>query len=242
MNKKKTILVIAAHPDDEVLGCGGTIARLSDEGHEVSIVILGEGITSRSTLGNDNNGDEKIKTLHQQSHQAARLLGAHAPKMFSLSDNRFDTVPLLDIAKIIESCIEETRPDCIFTHHQSDLNKDHEITNRATLIATRPVEQSCVQMVLSYEIPSSTDWAFGVTGPSFRPSVFIDVSDTLEKKIKAMAIYESESRPYPHPRSSQALRDGMNRWGSVAGLRAAEAFELIRSINRMDGDGFCPLL
>ena len=221
------ILIIAAHPDDEVLGCGGTIARMSKEGHDISIAILGEGITSRY-LHREDADKEMVQNLHKRSHQVAKILGVKDLQLFDLPDNRFDTIALLDIVKILEGLIEKIKPDCIFTHHASDLNLDHVLTNRATLIATRPIENTSVKTVLSYEVPSSTEWAFQTTPTSFRPNIFIDITGTLDIKIDAMQLYDGESRQYPHPRSSQSLRANASRWGSVSGMKAAEAFELVR--------------
>lgn len=223
------ILVIAAHPDDEVLGCGGTIARMSKEGHDISIIILGEGITSRY-LHREDADKELLQNLHEHSHNVAKLLGVHDLQMFNLPDNRFDTTPLLDIVKILERQIEKVMPECIYTHHSADLNLDHVLTNRATLIATRPLENSPVKTVLSYEVPSSTEWAFQTNRPGFQPNIFVDVTKTIDIKIEAMKIYDGENREFPHPRSSESLRAISRRWGSVSGLKAAEAFELIRHI------------
>jgi len=223
-------LVIAAHPDDEVLGCGGTIARLSREGHCVYIAILGEGITSR--YPRRGQADKSLlKTLHKYSRQVAEILGAKNVFSFNLPDNRFDTVPLLKVVKKIEDLIKRLRPSVIYTHHGGDLNIDHEIVFRATLTATRPGADCPVRELLAYEVPSSTEWAFGQFTPAFRPNMFMDISATLERKIKAMQIYESEIRQFPHPRSPEALR-ALAQWrGSTAGLVAAEAFELVRKIN-----------
>lgn len=225
----KKILVIAAHPDDEVLGCGGTIARMSQEGNEVSIVILGEGITSR--YPDRKSADTKlIQNLHAHSRKAVKILGANNLQIFDLPDNRFDTVALLDIVKILEGVIEKQQPECIFTHHPSDLNIDHTITNRAVLIATRPLGDSPVKTILTFEIPSSTEWAFNTTGVGFLPNLFIDVTKTIDLKIEAMKQYDGESRVAPHPRSAKSLRANASRWGSVSGIHAAEAFQLIRHI------------
>jgi len=224
------ILIVAAHPDDEVLGCGGTIARMSEEGHDISIAILGEGITSRY-LQREDADKEMVQNLHEHSHQVAKILGVKDLRLFNLPDNRFDTIALLDIVKILEGVIEKFKPECIFTHHQSDLNLDHVITNRATLIATRPINNTFIKTVLSYEVPSSTEWTFQTSPTGFRPNVFIDITKTLEIKIDAMHLYDGENRQYPHPRSSESLRAISCRWGSVSGLKEAEAFELVRYLH-----------
>ncbi len=223
------ILIIAAHPDDEVLGCGGTIARLLKEGHDISIAILGEGITSRY-LHREDTGIKKVQNLHKCSHEAAKILGVKDLQLFDLPDNRFDTVALLDIVKILEGLIEKNKPDCIYTHHAFDLNLDHVLTNRATLIATRPIENTSVKTVVSYEVSSSTEWAFQTTPTGFRPNIFMDISTTLSKKIEALKAYNSEVRKFPHPRSPESITALAHMRGSISGLMAAEAFELIRKI------------
>ncbi len=222
-------LVVAAHPDDEVLGCGGTIARLSREGHEVYIGILGEGITSRYAQP-DQADRHLVETLHGNSRKVAEMVGAKDIFMYDLPDNRFDTVPMLDIVKIAEELVKKTCPDAIYTHHGGDLNIDHVIVNRAVLTATRPTAGHCVRQLYTFEVPSSTEWAFGKLHSIFQPNVFVDIAATLEIKILAMAAYDGESRPFPHPRSARALAAIAERWGSAVGLSAAEAFELVRSV------------
>jgi LmbE family N-acetylglucosaminyl deacetylase len=222
------ILVVVAHPDDEVLGCGATIARFTQEGHEVFIAILGEGITSRYQR-REQADPSLIKTLHATSRQVAQLLGVEDLFFYSLPDNRFDTLPLLDLVKIIEELIARLEPEVIYTHHGGDLNIDHMVTHRAVLTATRPVGGCPVRELYAFEVPSSTEWTFGQLQPSFRPNVFMDISDTLEAKMQAMALYESEVRPFPHPSSPDAIRAIARRWGSTAGVEAAEAFELVRA-------------
>jgi LmbE family N-acetylglucosaminyl deacetylase len=221
------ILVIAAHPDDEVLGCGGTIARLSGEGFKVSVVILGEGIASRYTDRDESESERKL--LHANCKKASDLLGVTNLQIHNLPDNQFDMVSLLTLAKIIEGEIKKWDPVWIYTHHHSDLNIDHTLTNKATLIATRPVEGNKVRRLFSYEVPSSTEWSFGTTG-GFQPNSFMDISNTMERKIEALKIYEGEVRRFPHPRSPESLRAIAMRWGSVSGLHAAEAFELVREV------------
>lgn len=224
-----TVLVVAAHPDDEVLGCGGTIARLASEGHEVYIAILGEGITSRCE--SNGQGDKKaMEELHAQSYKVGSHLLAKDVFLYSLPDNRFDTVPLLDIVKIVENLVDRLQPQVIYTHHGGDLNIDHQIVHRAVLTAARPLEDCPVKEIYAFEVPSSTDWAFQQFEPAFSPNVFVDIVETLESKVEAMQLYESEARTFPHPRSPQALRAISRRWGSTVGVEAAEAFQLIRYI------------
>ena len=225
----KLILVIAAHPDDEVLGCGGTIARLAKDGHEVYIAILGEGITSRHERPEEAE-KKAIEELHARSHDVGRHLGAKEVFLFSLPDNRFDTVPLLDIVKMVENLIAKLQPDVIYAHHGGDLNIDHQIAHRAVLTAARPLKDCPVKEIYTFEVPSSTEWAFEQFEPVFRPNVFVDITETLEIKVRALQLYESEARPFPHPRSPEALGAIARRWGSMVGLEAAEVFHLVRAI------------
>ncbi len=223
------VLVISAHPDDEVLGCGGTIARLATEGNVVYLAILGEGITSRSYKSEQSQRAD-VEALRVSSHRVATLLGAKDLFMFGLPDNRFDTVPLLEIVKTIEGLIERLKPELVLTHHASDLNIDHQLVNRAVLTATRPTEGCSVKELLAFEVLSSSEWAFDQFHLSFMPNVFVDITSGLEKKIAAMQLYQGESRAFPHPRSPEGIR-ALAQWrGISAGLRAAEAFQLIRKI------------
>lgn len=223
------VLVVAAHPDDEVLGCGGTIARLAAEGHAVSILILGEGITSRHARREE--ADETLLRLHQdRATQAGRLLGAREVKLLGLPDQRLDTLPLLEIVHALEAEIARVQPEVVFTQHGGDLNMDHVITFRATMTATRPMAGCPVKRLYAYEVGSSTEWAFQQFEPRFTPQVFFDIGAQLETKIAAMQVYESEARAFPHPRSPEALRANARRWGSAVGVAAAEAFCCVREI------------
>ena len=224
-----SVLIVAAHPDDEVLGCGGTIARLAQEGHDVYIAILGEGITSRYQQ-REQADQSLVEVLHARSRQVAELLGAKDLFLYSLPDNRFDTVPLLDVIKIVEELVERLQPQVIYTHHGGDLNIDHVVVHRAVLTATRPMADCSVKEIYAFEVPSSTEWAFGQFGQVFQPNVFVEISATLETKVQAMALYESEARPFPHPRSPEALRALARCRGSVVGLETAETFELVRGV------------
>lgn len=223
------VLVVAAHPDDEVLGCGGTLARHAARGDEAHIAILGEGVTSRYERREEAD-PRLLEQLHERSRRAGELLGAREVSLHGLPDNRFDSIPLLEVVKVVERLVERHRPEIIYTHHPGDLNVDHGVSFRAVLTATRPLAGCPVREIHSFEVPSSTEWAFQKIEPAFRPNVFVDIAETIPAKVEAMALYESEARPFPHPRSGEALKTIARRWGSVVGLEYAEAFELIRWI------------
>lgn len=203
-----TTLVVVAHPDDEVLGCGGTIARLTAEGEQVHVVILS---FTRAPVSHSDCAVE-------------HLGGSAAHHLFP--DQHFDTVPLFDITKAIESVIAGRQPDTVYTHHPGDLNQDHVITSRAVLTACRPVNGCPVKTVYAMEIPSSTEWGDG----TFHPNTYVDVTATLDRKVAAMEMYETERREFPHPRSPEALRALAAYRGASAGVEAAEAFQLLRQI------------
>src|SRR5277367_6189354 len=217
------VLVVAAHPDDEILGCGGTMTRLAREGHEVRIAILAEGMSSRYAHREDAD-PQQLQHLHARAQQAANKIGARELVLCKLPDNRLDTVPLLEVVKLVEELVARFRPEVIYTHHAGDLNVDHGVIHRAVLTATRPMAGQPVREIYAFEVPSSTEWAFQRIEPAFRANVFVDVTATLEAKIAAMECYESEARKFPHPRSPEALRAIAMRWGSVVGCAAAEAF------------------
>lgn len=205
------------------------MARLAREGDPVHILILGEGVTSRYER-REAADPALVEALRKTSREVAKMIGAESVEPHKFPDNRFDTVPLLDIVKAVEETVRRIQPAVVYTHHSGDLNVDHELTNRAVLTATRPIPGQPVQEVYAFDIPSSTEWAFGRSETPFRPNVFVDVSGTLDLKIRALSRYESEVRAFPHPRSPEALRAIALRWGSVVGVAAAEAFELVRSI------------
>jgi len=224
-----SVLVLAAHPDDEVLGCGGTIARLTAAGTGVAIAILGEGVTSRYAARGDADTNQ-LAALQGNSRRAADILGVSKLFTFGLPDNRFDSIPLLDVVKVIEKLIADLRPEVVYTQHGGDLNIDHAVLFRATLTATRPMAETPVRAVYAYEVASSSEWAFGQFAPRFLPNLFVNIEATLETKVAAMQVYESEARLFPHPRSPDALLAQARRWGATVGVAAAEAFQVVREI------------
>jgi len=227
MNK---ILVVVAHPDDEVLGCSGTMARLAMEGNDVYTLILGEGITARDRERDRINREKDLGELKNHIVKANKLLGVKKTYTFDFPDNRFDTVALLDIIKTIEEIKEDIKPDIVFTHHYGDLNIDHQITFKAVMTASRPTKDESVKEVYSFEIPSSTEWNAPSSLTHFMPEYFVDISKTIKLKVRAMKEYKCEIREYPHPRSIESIEIKAKQRGIQVGLEAAEAFEVIRLI------------
>ncbi len=223
------VLVFAAHPDDELLGVGGTVRRLADEGKLVRAVIMAEGLTSRAEKRSDANLSELI-ALQEDSRRAAEIVGYKSIDFCGLPDNRMDGIELLDVIKIVSKYVEKYQPDTIFTHHHGDLNIDHRITCEAVLTACRPVGSNKVKRIYGFETPSSTEWNYTHAEP-FTPNVYFDISDTLEAKVQGMACYRTESALYPHPRSPEALRALGKHRGSNVGFDMAEAFVLLRELN-----------
>jgi len=219
------ILTIAAHPDDEILGCGGTIKRLVDEGYTAYTLILGEGITSRDEKRDRDEIIVEIEKLKKQVNEANRIIGVKEVFLHDFPDNRFDTVALLDIVKVIENIKNELQSDIIFTHYENDLNIDHQITYKAVLTATRPMKGECVKELYSFEVLSSTEWNYPL---SFSPDVFFDISNYMEYKKKAMQIYKSELNDFPHPRSLEGMDISAKSWGLKVGYKYAEAFKTVR--------------
>jgi LmbE family N-acetylglucosaminyl deacetylase len=225
------VLVVAAHPDDEVLGCGGTLARHAAAGDTVDILILAEGATSRDAARNAAARDGEMSALRDAAKACAAIIGTGAPAFGGLPDNRLDGVDLLDIVKLVEDAVARVSPNVVYTHHAGDLNVDHQRVNAAVMTACRPLPGSALRAVYAYETPSSTEWA-GDGLPAFRPTRFVDIAATLDLKMKALDAYAAEMRPFPHPRSAEAVM-ALARWrGATAGLAAAEAFAVLREVVR----------
>lgn len=222
------ILVVAAHPDDEIIGVGATMAKRISQGDVVRTVILGEGQTSRWE-NREEVPREVLENLNRDTEKAAEIIGYEKVYFAHFPDNRFDHVDLLDIVKYIEKIIREFSPEIIYTHHGGDLNIDHQITYKAVLTATRPVGEYSVREIYSFETLSSTEWDFSYQNP-FRPNVFENVEDFLEIKLDAMRCYQSELGEFPHPRSLKMLRGSAMKYGSVVGKTYTEAFMAVRII------------
>jgi len=223
------VLVVAAHPDDEVLGCGGTVLRHVAGGDEVFIAILGEGVMARADGRNKSRLSKERDRVRDAAVRVARALGAGDLFRHDFPDNRMDQVPLLEIVKVVEGVLTRFRPDRVYTHFANDLNIDHCMISRAVVTASRPLSTQTVPEIYAFETLSSTEWAFGPS-EGFKPDTFVEISSFLEKKIEAMSLYETETSPFPHPRSAEAIRALAMRRGSQSGLRCAEAFMLVRKI------------
>jgi len=208
------VLVIAAHPDDETLGCGGTIAKLNKEGYKITTLILGEGISSRDGVRDVKKREKDILELKEEAKRANAILGVKEVFFHDFPDNRFDIISLLDIVKVIEKIKNQIKPEIIFTHYENDLNIDHQIIYRAVITATRPIKGETVKEIYSFEIPSSTEWSYPL---SFSPNMFYDISETIDVKLKALGKLEG-------------VKLINKNWGMKVGLEYAEAFKCIRII------------
>ena len=232
------VIIFVAHPDDEVLGMGGTILKHSQNGDFVKVVYLATGITSRRSTNfqnsvsyeqNENKTNQiqkEIKNLRNDAKKSCNILKVKDSKFYDFPDNEMDSVPLLKIIKVIEKEIKETKPDRIYTHHFHDLNVDHRTVFNAVMTATRPIRLN-VKEIISFEVLSSTEWNYPM---QFNPNYFVEIKSQLSAKIKAMKSYKNEIRNFPHPRSVENIKNVSQRWGSVSGKKAAEAFEIIRKI------------
>ena len=225
-----TVLVIAAHPDDEALGCGGTIARYAAEGYEVHLAFLADGVGARGTPGGELAQQEReaLNRRRAAARKAAAILGAASVSFDDLPDNQLDSLPLLDITQSVEALIAQHQPSIVLTHHAGDLNIDHRRVHQAVITACRPQRGHCVRTLMAFEVPSSTEWQPPGSGPAFEPNWFVDISETLVKKCAALDAYHEEMRDWPHPRSLEAV-EHLARWrGATVGCEAAEAFMLMR--------------
>ena len=229
MNSKlKSVLVVAAHPDDEVLGCGGTIAKLSKKGFNVNLVFISDGVSSRKM--SKKTLIKQIAKRRKACLKASKILGTKKPTFYDLPDNALDTVPLLKIVKLISENIKKHKPSIVYTHTSDDLNIDHHIVNKAVVTACRPLKGSSVKTLLFFEIPSSTEWQITEKKKYFSPNWFEDITKELNKKIRALKAYKEELRSWPHPRSIKGVKSLAEWRGATAGYNAAEGFLLGRKI------------
>ncbi len=223
----RSILAVFAHPDDEILGAGATLALHAARGDAVNILIMATGLASRRAPEAN-----EIEALRDHGRAAAAVIGARSIEFLDYPDNRMDSVPLLDVIKSVEAVLERFDPDVIYTHHAGDLNVDHLVVHRAVLTARRPLPGRRPHEILAAEVNSSTEWGDNADRV-FRPTDFVEVSETIEKKAEALECYISEVREWPHPRSSRGVRVLAERRGMQSGLLAAEAFMLVRRVRKI---------
>lgn len=233
------ILVIVAHPDDEILGMGGTMKKLAKNKHTIKLMIMATGIFARRSDQYSNSNDyeveekkseqmmKQVSQLRKDAIKANKILGVSNVEFDDFPDNEMDTVSNLEITKKIENLIDTFQPDVIYTHSEHDINVDHRALYYATITATRPRPNLSVKKVISFEVPSSTEWYFP---QKFSPNIFVNIEKELSFKIKALKQYKNEIRKFPHPRSTDALDIIAKRWGTVSGFKAAEAFCLVREL------------
>lgn len=228
----KKIMIVAAHPDDEILGLGGTMNRLIDEQNtRVHVVILGEGLTSRADKRDVVQWENDLDIHRKNIRDAQKKIGYESVSIYDFPDNRFDTVALLDIIKTVEKEKEKFQPDILFTHHGGDVNIDHQRSFEAVITACRPMEHEPVKEIYTFETPSGTEWRASSDPKHFVPNTFISFEEShLKAKTDAMECYQFEKRDYPHPRSPKALEIRAALWGQTVGVNYAEPFCLIRSI------------
>ncbi len=223
-----TALIIAAHPDDEVLGCGGTIAKFSSSGIKVKVVFLADGISSRT---DDSQTDlDELRRRRAACEKACLILGSEPPIFCDFPDNKMDTISLLSIVKVIENLILEYQPETLLTHHAGDVNIDHQLLHQAVVTACRPQFDHPVRTLLFFEVASSTEWQIPQSAPAFMPNWFEDISAFFDQKVSGMTAYQEELREWPHPRSLKAI-EALAKWrGATVGVEAAEAFMLGREL------------
>lgn len=225
------VLCVATHPDDEIIGVGGVLARHSSQGDEVSVSVLSRAGPARH---DEVTPEVEAQVVERRdcTRRACRHLGVHNLSFHDFPDNAFDEVRLLEVVKAVEEEIRTYDPDVIYTHHHGDLNISHEITCRAVITAARPLPDSGIDRILAFETLSNSEWAVPNVSNEFRPSVFVDVSDHLDAKLDALAEHNGELRTHPHPRTIDNVRRNARLWGAKAGVPAAEAFELLREVRR----------
>jgi len=218
----KKILVVAAHPDDEVLGCGGSLARHRSEGDQIYVVFMSDGVSSR-----DESDDVSIHARLDSAANSQKILGITEHFFLDFPDNSLDSVPFLEIVKSLEEIVFNLKPQVIYTHHYGDLNLDHELTCRAVLTVCRPIPNFFVKEIYGFEIMSSTEWAIP-TKNSFEPIKFVDIEHFINIKIDALNAYRQEMRPVPHSRSLEHIVALSKHRGYSVGLNFAESFEIYR--------------
>lgn len=231
LSKYSNVLVVAAHPDDEALGCGGLMSKLAQDGSKVTSIFLADGVSSRYEYNQKESWNNELNERRHACVQAAKILGSQSPIFHDFPDNQLDQIPLLHLSREIEKHIDTLSPDLILTHFSGDLNLDHRKVSEAVITAARPSVGSYPTEIWAFEVPSSTEWN-ALTNSDFKPNVFIEVKDQVRSKLEALSEYNFEMREFPHPRSEKAIMALLEWRGSNSGLQNAEAFTQLRRIIR----------
>ena len=225
MKKNKNIVCVVAHPDDEVLGLGGTLIKHVNNGDKVFIIILADGENAK-TIASEKNPHRKVN-----AEECSRIIGSILYKTFDYPDQELDTIPILEIIKNLEKIFDKLRPNIAYVHHLGDLNKDHQIASQSVLTALRPMNRLDLSTeIRSFETPSSTDQSPQEGQNIFKPNFYVSVENTWDKKIKALKAYNKELLDFPHPRSLKAIEALAIRRGAESGYSMAEAFIILRKI------------
>jgi len=229
-NQNTRLLVVAAHPDDEVLGCGGTLAKAITHGAQVAVLFLGEGVSVRFPYGEYDSDEFKKQSAVriEGAKMALEFLGIK-DVTFNLDRKccQFDTYPLTTLVKEVQSHIERFKPTILFTHNNAEVNIDHGITYKAVENACRPTCPYVPKEIYTFEIVCSGSWSFD---SNFKPNVYVDISKFWDKKLKAWHCYQGEARPFPFPRSDTGLEALARYRGMACGVEKAEGFRLIRRV------------
>ena len=225
----KKIMLIAAHPDDELLGCGGTLLYYKNKGYQIKIIFLSDGESSRDI--SSKKTQILIKKREGQAIKISKLCKFKQPTFARFLDNKLDTIPLIKIVKFIEREIKIFKPNIIITHNEDDLNIDHKTVFKATITATRPSSKTFVKSIFCFETPSSTENNFSKIKVSFNPNLYFDISKFINKKISMLKLYKQELRLYPHARSLEGIKVLAKYRGTQIGVKYAEAFNIIRQLN-----------
>jgi LmbE family N-acetylglucosaminyl deacetylase len=220
-----SVLVIAAHADDEALGCAGTIAKHIKHGDKITVVFMTDGVSSRVTCENINEDDRK-----GSAEKAMKILGVSDLRQYSFPDNKMDSLPLLDIVKVIENIISEVKPSIIYTHFAHDLNIDHRVTHAAVMTACRPQPGASVKKILSFEVLSSTEWN-SPSHQTFLPQYIVDITEFWDKKLAVLRCYHDEMRDFPHSRSYECVEALATLRGATHGFKKGEAFFVERILD-----------
>lgn len=225
----KNILIIVAHPDDEVLGMGGTIAKLHNQNNRITLLIVTDGSTCQ--YGNKQNISQILEDKRKETKKAAEVMGIDKIIYGNLPDMKLDSIEHVLINKVIEQAVEDVNPDVIFTHFYGDVNVDHQMVYKSTLVAARPMPGRKLKELYCFDVPSSTEWSPQLANSVFMPNYFVDIEDFAQTKYSAMGEYKTELREYPHPRSVEYLQQTDTATGLRIGIKKAEAFMLLRRID-----------